>query len=77
MKYQLSPPAFTIAPPVERASMYVSNTQWIELGVHAFPVTSDEAVLVAIMILFFSFTIDARASAQEVAAMSMTMSTPR
>jgi len=46
----------------------VSNAQCIEFGVHALPVTSDEAVLVAIMILFFSLTIEAKASAHEVAA---------
>ena len=77
MKYQVSPPALTMAPPVDFASMYVSNTQCIEFGVQALPVTSDEAVLVAIMILFFSLTTEARARAQEVAAMSMMMSTPR
>ena len=54
----------------------MSNDQCIEFGVHALPVTSEEAVLVAIMILFFSLTIDASASAQEVAAISMTMLTP-
>src|ERR1700733_10211545 len=49
----------------------------MEFGVQALPVTSEDAVLVAIMTLFFSLTIDASASAQEVAAMSMMMSTPR
>jgi hypothetical protein len=77
MKYQESPPALTIAPPVDFASMYVSNAQCMEFGVHALPVTSDDAVLVAIMILFFSLTIDASASAHDVAAISMMMSTPR
>jgi hypothetical protein len=45
--------------------------------VHALPVTSELAVLVAIMILFFSLHTPASASAHEVAAISMMMSTPR
>src|ERR1700691_4304089 len=73
---QVSPPAFTIAPPVDFASIYVSNTQWIVLGEHALPVRSEVAVLVGMQILFFSRHSDASASAAEDAAQSMMRSTP-
>ncbi len=39
----MSPPVFTIAPPVPFASIHVSYVQWIVFGEHALPVRSDDA----------------------------------
>src|SRR4051794_30912383 len=75
MKYQLSPPAFTIAPPVDFASMYVSYVQWIVLGLHCEPVRSAVAAPELSITLFFSRQTVFTASATEEVGTSTTAST--
>src|ERR1700722_4871891 len=76
MKYQVSPPVFTSAPPVETAIACVSKAQWKPWGVQAEPVSADVEEPTTISIFFFSPAICCTASATEELPRSVIMSTP-
>ncbi len=76
MKNQLSPPARTIAPPEDVASVKVSKAQTMVLGLHCSPVSATAVALEVWKTRSFWRQIWAVASATEEFGTSQIMSTP-
>jgi hypothetical protein len=74
-KNQLSPPAFTMAPPVELASIQVSKVHCTVFGLHCGPVRSAVAAEVFRQTRFFSRATPETASATALFGTSTIMST--